>query len=80
MRPYTLGSARFEVLKIVKSRYFPIYGDEQHRQDCLRDECRGLVVLDERVHDSPYHSLESEAFLAPENNISELAANDSFNQ
>jgi hypothetical protein len=33
-----------------------------------------------RVHDSPYHSLESEAFLAPENNISELAANDSFNQ
>jgi hypothetical protein len=42
--------------------------------------CRGLVVLDERVHDSPYHSLESEAFLAPESNISELAANDSFNQ
>ena len=27
-----------------------------------------------------YQSLESEAFLAPENNISQLAANDSFNQ
>jgi len=29
---------------------------------------------------TPYHSLEAEAFLAPENNISELAAKDSFNQ
>jgi hypothetical protein len=29
---------------------------------------------------APYHSLELEAFLAPENNISQLAANDSFNQ
>jgi len=28
----------------------------------------------------PYQSLESEAFLASENNISQLAANDSFNQ
>jgi len=27
-----------------------------------------------------YYSPESEAFLAPENNISRLAANDSFNQ
>ena len=29
---------------------------------------------------APYQSLESEAFLTPENNISQLAANDSFNQ
>ena len=29
---------------------------------------------------APYHSLESEAFPAPQNNISQLAANDSFNQ
>jgi hypothetical protein len=29
---------------------------------------------------APYYSLESEAFLAPESNISQLAANDSFNQ
>jgi hypothetical protein len=27
-----------------------------------------------------YHSLESAAFLAPQNNINQLAANDSFNQ
>ena len=29
---------------------------------------------------APYQSLESEAFLTSENNISQLAANDSFNQ
>jgi hypothetical protein len=29
---------------------------------------------------APYHSLESAAFLAPRNNINQLAANDSFNQ
>jgi antirestriction protein ArdC len=29
---------------------------------------------------APYHRLESEAFFVPENNISQLAANDSFNQ
>ncbi len=29
---------------------------------------------------APYNSPESEAFLAPQNNISQLAANDSFNQ
>jgi hypothetical protein len=29
---------------------------------------------------SPYHHPESTRFLAPENNISQLAANDSFNQ
>jgi hypothetical protein len=29
---------------------------------------------------APYHSLESEALPAPENNISQLAANDAFNQ
>jgi hypothetical protein len=29
---------------------------------------------------APYHSLESAAFLAPQNNINQLAANDSFNQ
>jgi len=29
---------------------------------------------------APYHGLESEAFLAPENNMSQLAANDFFSQ
>ena len=29
---------------------------------------------------APYHSPESEVFLAPQNNINQLAANDSFNQ
>jgi hypothetical protein len=29
---------------------------------------------------APYHNLESAAFLAPQNNINQLAANDSFNQ
>jgi hypothetical protein len=29
---------------------------------------------------APYHSPESEAFLAPENNMSQLAVNDFFNQ
>ena len=80
MRALHSGIGSLRGFETGQKQVFPIYGNEQHRQDCLRDDCRGLVVLDERMHDSPYHSLESEAFLALENNISELAANDSFNQ
>jgi hypothetical protein len=39
-----------------------------------------LVVLDRRIHDSPLSQLGIRSILAPENNISQLAANESFNQ
>jgi antirestriction protein ArdC len=39
-----------------------------------------LLFLMSACTTAVYHSLESEAFLAPENNVSQLAANDSFNQ
>jgi hypothetical protein len=46
----------------------------------LGDEDRGFVVLVSACAIAPYHSLESAAFLAPQNNINQLVANDSFNQ
>ena len=58
----------------------PHYGDEQHLQDCLRGDCCGVVVLGERMHIAPDHSLESLASLDSSYNISQLAANDFFNQ
>lgn len=39
-----------------------------------------LLFLMSACTTAAYHSLKSEAFLGPENNVSQLAANDSFHQ
>ena len=75
-----MGPARCDVLKPLKASISDLW----RRNSIGKIACATIVAaslfLMSACTIAPYQSLESEAFLAPENNISQLAANDSFNQ
>jgi hypothetical protein len=80
MRLCALGSARLGRFETGLMQVFPIYGDEQLGKIACATMIAASLFLMSACTIAPYHSLESEALFAPENNISQLAANDSFNQ
>jgi hypothetical protein len=69
-----------DVLKSINGRYFRSMETNSIGKIACATIVAASLFLMSACTIAPYHSLELEAFLAPENNISQLAANDSFNQ